>query len=322
MHHTKWCGKFELFILYDKHHISQRRAMEKCYLLFCCLPFTATTLFGVCFFARLDELLIIAFLLSCLVIIKERGIFLIPLFTTMAILTHEMYVALFVPFVFCLLLYKWYLTRKQKYLLWLIVSSIIAICLGVYIGFIAKPQIPFETAWANMLALGDADMIWDALLNFDMYASTSALRADSVRVILVTNTIPKMIITGFLLTPIIYLAIRWISVLFVSQESLLGKSIVLLFPCTFVGLVLCMCLMCDWGRLFVCYGIGIFFSFLTIWSMDANRIRGITLKIWETQLERFGGVMVWGICLLYLFASTWERGATTAGLFPFFWRLS
>ncbi len=291
----------ELCILYDKRHITERRSMEKCFFLFLCLPFAVMAFFEQNYFARLDQLLIIAFLLSCIAVIKERGMWLIPIFSAIAVLTHEVYLVLFVPFIFCLLLYKWYLTREKKYYISLAVSSSVSIFLSLYVGAFSHPSVTYEEAWNYMQTHGNPDMIWDWLLGADFYTSRMSNIANAQSDILRFNGIPSAVLTALILMPLIVMACLWIRAYYKRQKDLLGKLIVLLFPCVAVSLPLVMFTASDYGRWEAMFGIGVFFSFLTLWSMDREGVRESAREVYIPFFRRFGKLMYPGLPLIYMF---------------------
>ncbi|HEX3018063.1 MAG TPA: hypothetical protein VHP31_09470 [Caproicibacter sp.] len=307
----------ELCILYDRKHITYRNSMQKCFLLFLCSPFAVTLFFGYHFLARFDEVLIIFFLLSCIIIIKERGVFLIPVFSALAVLTHEMYVAMFIPFVFCLLLYKWYLTKQKKYFASLVTSSVVSVGLGLYLGFFAKTATSYNDAWHHIQANGNPAFVWDYLLHVDYYMDSHSVISDCWGVVFQNNTIPIAVFSMLLLLPLILLAIFWLRKYFTLQRKKLARLIILLFPCTLAGLAISMYTMCDWGRLFVMYGVGVFFTFLTLWSIDSKNVNDSAADIWHQACAKCGNWLFPGMCVFYLFASTYGGGASSTSLFEF-----
>lgn len=304
----------EIYIIYHRSNLHYNIQLEKCFAAFLCMPFAVTTFFGFHFFARLDELLIICFLLCCIAIIKERGLIFIPIISVVAILIHEMFVAIFVPFVFCLLLYKFYLTQNRKYLIILICTSIFSVFFGVFVGFIAKTDTPYELAWETM---SNNPLAFDYPLRINYYSSSMYAFTESWNTLFSSNAIPAAVLSLFLLLPVILLAIFWLKQYHSRQSNLLGRLIVLLFPCTIAGTVLCMYMMCDWGRLFVMYGLGVFFSFVTLWFMDEKRVATSVVAVWQKVTSKIGVAAVWGICLFYLFISTVQQGSSSTTLFEF-----
>lgn len=307
----------EMFILYDKRHLKQQRTMQKCFLLFLCMPFTVPAFWGSDFFARFDQVLIIFFLLSCILIIKDRGLWLVPSLSLVAILVHEMYLALFIPFVFCLLFYKWYLTRSCKYMNCLVVTSISSVAVGGYVSFFAKAAIPFEEAWTKIQANGTTEMIWDFPLRVEYYTSMEEIRAMNFGDILRYNLVGNACVTFVVFLPIILLVCAWLYRFWKTQPDQLGKLVVLIFPCTLGGLLISMPIMCDWGRLFIMFGIGVFFTFLTLWSMDA-RVGDTVLTIHLKVTEKCGEWVLPVLCLFYLLVSNLARGAVTTAPVSFF----
>ena len=291
----------ELCILYDKKHITERRSMEKCYFLFLCLPFSIMAFFEPNYFGRLDQLLIIAFLLSCIIIIKESGVWLIPVLSVAAVLTHEVYLVVLVPFVFCLLLYKWYLTRCRKYLISLGATTFLSLGFSLYLGFIAYPKKSFEEAWAYIQERHDPAMSWDWLLQFNFYQSRSAAIESSQSDVLKFNGIPVTVVTFLLLLPLIVIACLWLAAYYKKQKDRLGKMIVLMFPCVFIGLLLAMYSACDFGRWEAMFGIGVFFSFLTVWSMDRERTREAVYSVISRLSKWLGPLLYPGLPIAYLF---------------------
>lgn len=307
----------ELAILYDRKHFACRDSMQKCFLLFLCMPFAVTSFFGFHFLARFDEVLIVFFLLSCIMIIKERGIFLVPVVAALAVMTHEEYVAMFFPFVFCLLLYKWYLSKQRKYLVCLITSSFVSVGLGLYLGFFAKPMKNFSDAWAYIQSKGGPAQTWNWMLNVNHYMARRDMIQLTKQVVLQNNTITIAIVSMLLLLPLILLAVFWLKRYFTLQKEKAGQLIVLLFPCTLAGLAISMYTGADWGRHFVMYGVGVFFSFLTLWSMDPKNVKASVADVWHRACAKCGNWLFPGLCIFYLFASTYDGGASSTSLFEF-----
>lgn len=307
----------ELYILYNGDN-TYRSKREQIFLLFLCTPLAVTTFFGNGFFARFDQLLIALFLMSCIVIIKEQMIPLVLFFSVSAILIHEMYLALFVPFVFCLLLYKWCLTKEYKYMVCLISTSVISLATGIYISIFAKAKIPFEIAWENIQNKGSSDLIWDWVLAFDHYTSPKNQIYNNLRLMFSSNLIPKLIISIVFLLPLVLLIGYWLKIFFLAQEDWLAKSVVALFPCTLAGAVISLYAACDWGRFLVMYGIGIVFSFFTLWSMDTERVTVSLTKVEHFAKDLFGQHIFKVLCVFYMWTSTYENGASFETLFQFF----
>lgn len=80
---------------------------------------------------RLDEILIICFVLCCHLIIKRRGLFLIPVLTAVAILTHQMFIFTLLPIILAVMLYCWLGEKDHRFA----VSTVVTLCLDAILGF-------------------------------------------------------------------------------------------------------------------------------------------------------------------------------------------
>ena len=107
--------------------VNSKPFLVRMYLLFLCTPFGIITFFRNDFFARFDSVLVVFFLLCCLMVVKHQFVFLVPIFCVIAILVYHEFTLLYVPFVFCILLYKWYKTRERKFLITEIMVSILTV---------------------------------------------------------------------------------------------------------------------------------------------------------------------------------------------------
>ena len=305
----------QLYIINDKKFEKDKELINKYYILFLCTPFALLAFWQHHFFARLDEILMIFFLLSCIAIIKEKGLFFIPILSILAILSHEMYVAMFIPFIFCLLLYKWNTTNENKYISCLMITSITSVFLAGYLSFIAKSTAKYQDIIDKFQSNYDLNLIWDFPVRVNFFMSKSELFEVNSSTIYNANTIPLAIYSMFFLSPVIILSIKWIIELYKLQNSKISKYIVCLFPFTFVGLAVSMYLTCDWGRLFVMYGFGAFFSLITLWSVDEvnvkRSINNTIIKI-DTKIRNICFIF---LCIFYLFLTMYGSSSTT--LFDF-----
>ncbi|WP_040658600.1 hypothetical protein [Oscillibacter ruminantium] len=308
----------ELYFVYNKHNLAYRGKLEKSFWLFLCLPFSFLSFFGYHFFARFDQMLIICFLLSCIAVIKGRGLIAIPLLSMIAILIHEMYLSAFTPFLFILLLYKWYVSQQKKDLICLITTSVVSVGVGGYLSFISKTQTNFEQAWAYIQALDVAGLAWDFPLQVNYYVNSASVIKDGWGTLLSAKEIPAMFLTGIVLLPIIVLTVCWIKAYWSRQKDLFGRLIVLLFPCTVGALGINMIAMCDWGRLFVMYGVGVYFSFVTLWSIDPKNVQAATDAVWGSVLQKYGKHTLPALCVVYLLLTVLAGGATSGSLYSFF----
>lgn len=303
----------ELCILYDKRGTARRRQMEKCWWLFLSMPFGVMAFFYIGTFGRFDVLLIIAFLLSCITIIKEKGTFLIPILSLAAILTHEMYGLLLFPFVFCLLLYKWYMTRKRRYLVDLTATSLTSVAALCAVYFI-KPVAPFSQALSHIQEHNDPSMVWDWSLEIEIYDRSANLN-QSLSDVLSFDCIPMFFMAIIFLAPVIFLAVKWFMTFHKKQTDKLGKCITLLFPLTSGGLLLSFYFASDYQRFCVIFGVGVFFSLLTLWSIDPKRVGEAVRETWHGVSAKLGQA-VYPIMLLFYMMLT-MLGTTSVNLFSF-----
>lgn len=305
----------ELWLLYQRKDTIYDKNMEKAYWLFLCTPFSIISIFGMHFFARLDLLLIIFFLLSCIVLIKGRALWLIPMIAIVGELVHQMYVAMFLPFLFVLILYKWYVTRSKKYLFTLGMTIIAALGLGIFFTFQEAPLKSMEDAWQYIQVTYDSNLIFDYGLRINYYTSFIDFIKEGVRIIIAVKTVPKALASMLLLAPVIWLAGRWLKEYHAKQTSAIGKLIVMLFPCTVAGLFVGMIVSCDWGRWFYMYGVCVFFSLLTLWRIDSNNVHDTLKSVWLQACSRFGHNLIICLCIFYMFASAIAGGASSTTLF-------
>ena len=76
--------------------------------------------------------------------------------------------------------------------------------------------------------------------------------------------------------------------------------------------------MCDWGRLFVMYGVGVYFSFVTLWSINPENVQAATDAVWSGVLQKHGKNVLPAMCVVYLLLTVLAGGATSGSLFSFF----
>lgn len=301
----------EICLIYDRRFAADRSRIFKYYIFVLCTPFGLLSFYQFHFFARLDEVLIISFLISCIMIIKQKGMIILPVISLVAIMCHEMYLSMFIPFIFCLLLYQWYVFRQKKFLICLAVTGVTSVGMGAYLGFVAKTDAVFVDVWDKIQATGDPNLIWSYPLQVNFFTDKKAVLTDSFAVLYAANTIPSAILSILLLSPVIVAALIWLYRYWILHTDRLGKWIVSFFPLTAIGLVVSMYSMCDWGRLFVMYGIGVFFSFLTLWSMDAERMRISTAYI-TTKIGGKSPCIAFAVyCALYLVLMAWGPPSST-----------
>lgn len=305
----------QLYVINNKKFEKDRIRIGKYYILFICMPFGLLAFWQHNFFARLDEILMIFFLLSCIAIIKEKGLFFIPILSILAIISHEMYVAMFIPFIFCLLLYKWNVSKNRKYIICIFVTSILSVVFGGYLGFVAKPIAEYADVWNKIQSNYSSELVWEFPLQANFFMSKEELFESNFSTIYSAQTIPLAIYSIIFLIPIIVLTVKWFIEYYKIQNNKVSKYIICIFPFTLIGLLLSMYLMCDWGRLFVMYGFAIFFSFITLWSIDRiNVIRSIdnvTTKI-DKNIKNIYFV---SLCVFYMFLTLYGSSSTT--LFDF-----
>lgn len=305
----------ELIIIYNRNLTASKRCVEKIYAFFLCTPFSLITFWGHHFFARLDILLINAFLLTCIIIIYDRFLFIIPVLTVMAILTHEMYVAIFVPFIFCLLLYKWYLAKKNNYLICLAITSFTALITSIYLSFFSKIAIPYDKAWNNISKNADIDMLWNQVIKTNYYSTFNELLNVNFKAVIAAKTVPAAILSLIVFLPVVLLAIIWLKTFFLAQRNILGRIVVFFFPATGFGLLVCMITGCDWGRFFVMYGIGVFFSVIALWSVDTDQVRLSIESILENSKKIFGANIYVLLIVMYAVLSSLKGGGSSTTLF-------
>ena len=300
----------ELVILYDKRNLGRRAEMEKCWPLYLCMPFGVMYLFTANAFGRLDQFLLIAFLLICITLIKEKGTFLIPVLSLMAILTHEMYLTLLIPFVFCLLLYKWYVTKNKKYLVNLIITSISSVAVAVYVGFIAKPAVPYDEAWAYIQEHNDPAVIFDWLLSVNHYTSSSGQVGNAHSEILFANGIPMLGMMILFFLPLILLTSAWILTMCKKSHDKLGRYIPLLLFCTVAGLFASCYTGSDYNRFCAVYATGFFFTFITLWSIDPERAGGAAREVWNRATDKWGRLLYPAMLLFYMIMAMFGPGGS------------
>lgn len=308
-----------LCFVYCKKNSDIRSKLEKGYFLFICTPFAFSSLFGHHFFARLDQLLMIAFIVSCFLIINNKGYIAIPIISIVAILIHEMYLTMLFPFLFAVMLIKWYVSRKKKDMILLVVSSAISVALFIAVSFIFKPVKTFEDAFAYTLensehALSD----YTTPMRLDFFSSRIYAVKDSIRVILSYNTVLLASLSVIMLLLLIIMAVLWFKKYYCTKkQDKLGKVIVFILPLTLFGLILSMATMCDWGRLFVLYGYGVFYTLASLMSIDKeNVLQSITSVITITK-AKFGESIFCILGVFYLLLSIYDGGASSTTLFPF-----
>lgn len=295
----------ECYILYNKRGLSDRSYMENTYWLFLCLPFSVVTpIVSFSSFGRFDELLIIMFLITCIFIINDKGIYLIPIIAIMGVLTHEMYLPLFIPFVFCLLLYKWNMTKNNKYIISLGITSIISIVLCIYVSFFSKTNVPLDVAYSNIQSRADPALVWEYSLNFSYYIDAYNALMEGINLLFVGKTFAKTALGALILAPIIFCVLSWYKTFFTIQKNRLSKCVVALLPCTLFGLAVTMYMTCDWGRIIYMYGVASYFAFLTLWHMDAENVRTALTTVWQNIKNKYGKKIFWGMCIAYAIISS------------------
>lgn len=301
----------QLYIINSKDFVKERYMLNKYYILFLCMPFGVFAFFQPSFFGRLDQVLIICFLLSCLCIIKEKALFLIPVFSVIAIMIHEMYLLMFIPFIFCLLLYKWYFDKNKRYLLCLTSTSVISVIFGILFGVILKTSTQFDAFYGNVVEKARPDFILEFAVRANYFMSKKAVFEDNFNIIFTEQTIPLTIYSLLFLIPVIILCLKWFEQYFKIQKDKIGKFIVCIFPLTLGGFFLSMYLMCDWGRLFVMYGFCVFFSFITLLKIDTKNVKicinNVLFKI-DRNLKCFLFV---SLCIFYLILTLNNSSSTT-----------
>ena len=87
---------------------------------------------------RSDEWLIVIALLSTVILIYEKGLFLLPFLAGWGVIIHEGYTFLYANVLLAGLAYKYFKTNKKKYLVLAIISFIVVSVLFLYFAFIGN----------------------------------------------------------------------------------------------------------------------------------------------------------------------------------------
>ena len=133
---------------------------------------------------------------------------------------------------------------------------------------LSKPKVDFESALKVLQTRGTPELIAPYVLSVYQYPDATAV-TDSIVTLYSSNTISLNILSVLLMLPLIAAAVLWLYDLYKHQKDFIGKVIVAFFPLSFLGIVINIALNnCDWGRLFIQYGICCFFSFIVLYSVD------------------------------------------------------
>lgn len=311
----------QICFIYHKRNAEIRKKLEKCYLLFVCTPFCISSLFGYHFFARLDQLLMIAFVLSCMIIISGKGYVMVPIISIVAILIHEMYVTIFIPFVFVLILIKWYAKRNVKNIALLIVNSVISVSLFILVSFVLKPSKTFDEAFAYTQVNSEPLLSnFTYPMKIDFFSSTQYKIQEGANVVFRVGTIPLAALSFIIALPLLALAFIWLKEYVKTKSDRLGKLIVLICPLTSGGMLLTMATMCDWGRLFVMYGFGVCFTLMCLMNVDKDDVSASMFTTCSYFKSKFGDKVFYIIGIFYLILST-IGGASSTTLFSIFERV-
>lgn len=308
----------QLCFIYNKKNAEIKNRLEKCYFFFLCTPFCMTSLFGHHYFARLDQLLMIVFVISCLLIINNRGLILVPILSVIAILIHEMYLTTLFPCLFIILAVKWYTSRQKKDLALLITNSVVSVFLFLAISFVCKTSKTLEEAFAYTQVDSDAALSnWTYPMIVDFFSSSRYGVQESRNTIFQSNAIPLICIALVLLIPIIVIGVLWLIEYYKTKKDLLGKLITLLMPLTFGGIILSMATMCDWGRLFILYGFGVFYTVVSLMGIDSTSANVAFTTVVSSVKKIVGEKTIYVLGIFYLLISILDGGASSTTLFEF-----
>lgn len=86
-------------------------------------------------YGRIDIICIAVFLLSVYLILDNKFIWSVPFLSIIGILTYHVYIILSIPVIFVMLLEAWRIRKKQIYIVYNVVNSILSIVMALFIHF-------------------------------------------------------------------------------------------------------------------------------------------------------------------------------------------
>jgi len=124
---------------------------------------------------RFDVILIICFLVSILIFLytdKPRLTFIITALSVIAILSHQMYIFVLYPTVFCIFLYFIMIRRDRRYVWPFVTNLFIPAGFGFYVQFLGKINMPLEDYLAVLQDRTDTTIL-STMVDGEYYLSGS-----------------------------------------------------------------------------------------------------------------------------------------------------
>ncbi|MCH5342504.1 MAG: hypothetical protein J1E64_00595 [Acetatifactor sp.] len=296
------------------------RAVQALLILFVASPVFGTYYTQFASFGRADVLLIILFIASCLCITYEKKMWLIPVFSSLAILCHPLFVFTELPVLLMLMLYEWLCKKKAAFsapfLFTLISSGLVA----VYTQYFSHMKYDYEYVWSDIQSRTDAELS-SLLVYGENYISTGEFSD-----IYHTNFIDLHIIFTWGTTILTYFPI--ICIFYIiwrnavkKNESKINKAImVILAICPIVEMYSFSASVLDQGRYIV---LSMTAAFLGLFVLIRKRDESILMAIEDTYSwaeKRIGASWPLYICIYLAYTGFMtEMGVTeiTNGLLWF-----
>ena len=200
----------------------------------------------------------------------------------------------------------------------LITNSVVSVFLFLAISFVCKTSKTLEEAFAYTQVDSDAALSnWTYPMIVDFFSSSRYGVQESRNTIFQSNAIPLICIALVLLIPIIVIGVLWLIEYYKTKKDLLGKLITLLMPLTFGGIILSMATMCDWGRLFILYGFGVFYTVVSLMGIDSTSANVAFTTVVSSVKKIVGEKTIYVLGIFYLLISILDGGASSTTLFEF-----
>ena len=256
-------------------------------LIFCINPGSISFLFQYENYGRLDALLIIISLLICILIVKERFVF-IPFLTLVGVLIHQAYIFLYFPMVLVLLAYQYARNNKPQKLLFIIVTtSVSTSILFLYMQLFGKiSSFSLDTVF-NILSNRTDAKLSIKMLEFEYFLPIS----EHLKQLLLPSFLELILrlgVTLILISPLIYmLRMIWMDTIKGAKNRWM-KNIYIAMSLQFLWTLPLFILTIDWGRwlaaIIICEFVLIFFLIYLKDESMMNSIKKLNRKFEDNTI--------------------------------------
>lgn len=280
----------------------EKELVDYIFILFMVSPFFITFYFRQ--WGRLDIIISIFYICNIMLLIKtneKRRIwpaYLIVLLSTSSVLTHQIFVFTLYPGVFVLFLYLIIYKKCREYIVPFILNCVIPAIAAGYVQFRERLQVPISSFMKFVEDRTNIDIFDTMIINeYYMTSKESAYEYGLVEVTMRADGI-RLLISVLLLSPFIYLWIRFWKESIKRIKKCKGKIVTMLFPISILSSVPMFLTTCDYGRiamLVVCEQIVIIVALAMI---DKQIFFTSIVKQYHDGKERFGN-LIWVVLAVY-----------------------